>query len=78
MGVKPEDRLQKGHQEIAGVLRELGSNPAPLRTFPIFLDKLDTYRRRYKSSAAGAIHDALVSAFSTDFYIANVQSHASG
>jgi hypothetical protein len=29
----------------------------PLPISPIFLVELDTYRRRYKSSAAGAIHN---------------------
>jgi hypothetical protein len=29
----------------------------PLPIYPIFIDKLDTYRRRYKSSAAGAVHN---------------------
>jgi hypothetical protein len=31
----------------------------PLPTFQIFVDKLDTYRLRYKSSAAGAIRNVV-------------------
>jgi hypothetical protein len=30
---------------------------SPATNFPIFIEELDTYRRRYKSSAAGAFHN---------------------
>ena len=37
--------------EIPGVIIQ---NHTPATISPVFLDKLDTYRRRYKSGAAGA------------------------
>jgi hypothetical protein len=44
---------------------KIKSSP-PLPIYPSFLDKLDTYKRRYKSSAAGAIHNIVGTASSKE------------